>query len=522
MKNIAFLALGLAMACNSSQPTVSESAGTPTRAEVSDPTTYAETITEAELKKHLYTYASDEFEGRETGKPGQKKAVEYLKAEYEGMDIPAAKKDGNYFQKVPLEVSQLPTGSVTVNGKEYALGEGLLTFSKAEGTYDTIVYVGYGIEEGDYSDYKGLDVEGKVILIKAGEPTNPDGSYTLSGSDEKSIWSNVSESIGKRMELASNKGAAAVFYFDESNYGRFKSRFDYMKTNDSGQMELADDEAAGFANFFIDAKLAKAMLSEIETNNTPKVLPVNMTITIKSENEKVDSENVVAIIKGSEKPDEYVVISSHLDHIGITADGQINNGADDDGSGTVALLEIAEAFKKAADAGQGPKRSVVFLHVTGEEKGLLGSRYYTDFDPIYPLESTVANLNIDMIGRIDPKYKGDRNYLYLIGSDKLSTELHELSEAVNDKYTNIELDYTFNDENDPNRFYYRSDHYNFAKNNIPIIFYFNGTHADYHRPSDTVEKINYDLLENRTRLIFYTAWEVANRDQRVVVDKASK
>lgn len=522
MKNILFLALGLAMACNSSQPAVSESTETLTPAEATDPTPYAETITEAELKAHLYTYASDEFEGRETGQPGQKKAVEYLKAEYERLDIPAAKENGDYFQKVPLEVGQLPTGTVTVNGKEYALGNGLLTFSQAEGTYDNIVYVGYGIEEGDYSDYKGLDVEGKAILIKAGEPKNQDGSYTLSGSDEKSVWSNMSESIGKRMELASSKGASAVFYFDEANYGHFKSRFDYMKNNDSGQMELADYKAVGFANFFIDAQLAKAMLPSIETNNTPELLPIDMTIAIKSKNGEVDSENVVAIIKGTEKPDEYLIISSHLDHIGITADGQINNGADDDGSGTVAILEIAEAFKKAADAGQGSKRSVVFLHVTGEEKGLLGSRYYTDFDPIFPLENTVADLNIDMIGRIDPKHQGNRNYLYLIGSDKLSTDLHELSEAVNKKYANIEFDYKFDDEDDPNRFYYRSDHYNFAKNNIPIIFYFNGTHADYHKPGDTPDKINYDLLENRTRLIFYTAWEIANRDERVVVDKASK
>jgi Zn-dependent M28 family amino/carboxypeptidase len=228
------------------------------------------------------------------------------------------------------------------------------------------------------------------------------------------------------------------------------------------------------------------------------------------------------MIKGSEKPNEYVVVSSHLDHIGITANGEINNGADDDGSGTVALLEIAEAFKKAKDAGNGPRRSIVFLHVTGEEKGLLGSQYYTDVEPIFPLDQTVANLNIDMIGRIDPNREGDRNYIYLIGSDKLSTELHELSEEMNTKYADIELDYTYNDENDPNRFYYRSDHYNFAKNNIPIIFYFNGTHADYHKPSDTPDKINYDLLQNRSRLIFHTAWEVANREERVIVDKAAK
>ena len=231
-----------------------------------------------------------------------------------------------------------------------------------------------------------------------------------------------------------------------------------------------------------------------------------------------DSENVLAFIKGTEKPDEIVIISAHLDHEGIK-DGEIYNGADDDGSGTVAILEIAQAFKAAVDSGKGPKRSILFLHVTGEEKGLLGSKYYTE-NPVYPLANTVCDLNIDMVGRIDDRHKNDPNYVYLIGSDKLSTELHNLSELVNKKYTNINLDYKYNDEKDPNRFYYRSDHYNFAKNNIPIIFYFNGTHADYHRPSDTPDKINYELLENRTRLVFHTAWEVANMEKRIFADKA--
>lgn len=230
-----------------------------------------------------------------------------------------------------------------------------------------------------------------------------------------------------------------------------------------------------------------------------------------------DSENVLAYIKGSEKQDEVIVISAHLDHIGQIND-QIYNGADDDGSGTVAILEIAQAFKKALENGIRPKRSILFLHVTGEEKGLLGSKFYTE-NPIFPLENTVCNLNIDMIGRIDDKHKDNPNYVYLIGSDKLSTELHNLSEEINNTYVNLTLDYTYNDENDPNRFYYRSDHYNFAKHNIPIIFYFNGTHADYHKPTDTADKINYELLKERTRLVFYTAWEIANREKRITVDK---
>ena len=232
----------------------------------------------------------------------------------------------------------------------------------------------------------------------------------------------------------------------------------------------------------------------------------------------VQTENVVAIIEGSTLPEEYIVISSHLDHEGIK-NGEIYNGADDDGSGSVALLEIAEAFQAAVEEGNGPKRSIIFLHVSGEEKGLLGSRYYTD-NPLYPLANTVANLNIDMVGRTDPKRESDNdNYIYLIGSDRLSTELHQVSEAANKATVNLTLDYTYNAEDDPNRFYFRSDHYNFAKNNIPVIFYFNGTHADYHKPTDTVEKIRYDLLAQRAQLVFYTAWELANREQRIVVDK---
>jgi Zn-dependent M28 family amino/carboxypeptidase len=233
-------------------------------------------------------------------------------------------------------------------------------------------------------------------------------------------------------------------------------------------------------------------------------------------NSKNDSENVLAFIEGSETPEEILVLSAHLDHIG-KHDGEIYSGADDDGSGTVALLEIAEAFHKAKKDGNGPKRSILILHVTGEEIGLYGSRYYTE-NPLFPLANTITNLNVDMIGRIGYEKEGNENYIYLIGSDKLSQGLHDLSEAANKKYVNLELDYTYNDDNDPNRFYYRSDHYNFAKKNIPVIFYFNGTHEDYHQTSDTAEKINYELLAKRSKLIFFTAWEIANQEERIKVN----
>ena len=229
------------------------------------------------------------------------------------------------------------------------------------------------------------------------------------------------------------------------------------------------------------------------------------------------SENVLAVIKGSEKPEEIIVISAHYDHLGMN-DEEIFNGADDDGSGTVAIMKIAEAFQQAVKNGNGPKRTILFLHVTGEERGLLGSKYYVNH-PVFPLANTVADLNIDMIGRVDDAHEDNPNFVYLIGSDKLSTQLHEISEEMNAKFTNLTLDYTYNDDNDPNRFYYRSDHYNFAKNNIPIIFYFNGTHQDYHRESDTPDKINYEVLAKRAQLVFYTAWELANMEARITVDK---
>jgi Zn-dependent M28 family amino/carboxypeptidase len=233
-----------------------------------------------------------------------------------------------------------------------------------------------------------------------------------------------------------------------------------------------------------------------------------------------DSENVWAFIEGSEKPEEVLVISAHYDHVGMK-NGEVYNGADDNGSGTSSILEIAEAFALAKKNGAGPKRSILFLHVTGEEHGLHGSRFYTE-NPIFPLANTIADLNIDMVGRRDDLHPNTNNYIYLIGSDRLSTDLHNISEEANEKYTQLKLDYTYNAEDDPNRFYYRSDHYNFAKNGIPSLFYFNGTHEDYHQPSDDVSKIEFDALQKRVQLIFATAWELANRENKPVVDKPIK
>lgn len=490
---------------------------------MADPTEYANTITADELKDMLYIYASDEFEGRNTGDPGQKKAVEYLKAQYQAMGIKSPLSGDDYFQEVPLEKQKVTEAKVSVNGTPFAVFDDQITLAISNSVNvntNEIVYAGYGIDTDDYSDYENIDVKGKVVLVKAGEPKDANGNFVTSGATEPTKWTNGRQALSSKRDAAREHGAKAILFVDDNLFSRYSPFYKNLSTSGrSGRLSLKSN-GEGMLFMMITEKLGKALHASISEDHEPKVINTQLSINAENKSDSIVSENVVAYIEGSEKPDEILVISAHLDHEGIK-DGEVYNGADDDGSGTVAILEIAEAFKTAVKDGYTPRRSILFLHVTGEEKGLLGSRHYTDNDPIFPLENTVADLNIDMIGRTDPKRKeGDRNYVYLIGSDKLSSDLHNISEAVNAKYCNVELDYTYNDENDPNRYYYRSDHYNFAKNNVPVIFYFNGTHDDYHRPSDTPDKIEYDLLENRTRLVFHTAWELANRDERIVVDKA--
>ena len=245
--------------------------------------------------------------------------------------------------------------------------------------------------------------------------------------------------------------------------------------------------------------------------------PVDLNTTFGSTTEPFTSNNVLGYLEGTDLKDELLVLTAHYDHEG-NQNGVIYFGADDNGSGTTGLLEMAKAFSKAKLEGHGPRRSILFMAVTAEEKGLLGSNYYSRH-PVFPLENTVVNINTDMIGRVDDKHlKGNHGYVHAIGSDKLSSELKAINEKANATYTQLELDYMYDDPKDPMRIYYRSDQYNFAKHGIPVVFYFSGLHPDYHTPADTVDKINFDLLCRRARLAFHTAWEVANRDKRLVVD----
>jgi Zn-dependent M28 family amino/carboxypeptidase len=326
-------------------------------------------------------------------------------------------------------------------------------------------------------------------------------------------------SVGCSQENASDKYAETITSEELSDliYEFSSDKFEGRNTGEPGQ-KLAVEFIRDFykSNNIIKAENTEDYFQKflVDFQSRQVTRPDN----INQDNiDWVKTENVAAIIEGSTYPNEYIVLTAHLDHVGIE-NGEIFNGADDDGSGSMALLEIAEAFKLAELDGNRPKRSIVILHVSAEEKGLLGSKYYTD-NPLYPLDETITNLNVDMIGRTDPTRNSNNDeYIYLIGTDRLSTMLHETSEKVNYKTVNLELDYRFNAWDDPNRFYERSDHWHFAKNNIPVIFYFSGTHEDYHQPTDTAEKIRYELLTKRTRLIFHTAWEIANMDEKIEVD----
>jgi len=495
---------------------------------------YAQGIEVETLKQHLDLLAGPEYAGRGNGQEGQKKAGRYLADYFRQLKLPAIVGDSSYLQTVPLVTTEQIEATITVNGKIYEFMQDLYCFSRGSGFTEYLnnkaLFLGYGIDDPKYSDYAGKDANGQVLLILAGEPTRKDGTSWLTGSKEPSVWTT---DWRKKIDLARNKGAKALLVLTPQLAKKAQEMKSYINNPEIMQLEadaIGRNPKEKMMNvFYVSDAIADRLLRKktaeycqqrINQSGKPYMRRIKTpySLEIQKKINPLSVENVLGYIEGSDAvlKNEVVIITAHYDHLGIEH-GNTYYGADDDGSGTVALLEIAQAFTQAKADGKGPKRSILIMPVAGEEKGLLGSRYYTDIQPILPLKNTIANLNIDMIGRVDDEHT-DGNYIYVIGSDKLSKELHNINETANQRYTRLNLDYRFNAENDPNRFYYRSDHYNFAKNRIPVIFYFNGVHADYHQPSDTVEKIDYEALKKRTQLVFYTAWDLANRPQRIKVD----
>ena len=475
---------------------------------------FADTITPQELAGLLYTYADDYLAGRDTGAPGQRFAARFLAGQYAAMGIAPKGRgvaDTTYALDPYLQPFELERRSVSsmrfsaLRGGEEILtvaipSDGLLAIVPAfgavpEATDAPVLFV------GDGSRMDGLDVTGAFVIAQA-----PDQGA-------------MQQLAGQLM----SSGAAAVILPAAPTAAPFQGMA-ARAVGGSGRLSMLADEGASAAVLLTGVDVAESLvggpLAEAAVGDTG----VRMTTTVDATSDRVATENVVAFVEGSDPVlrDEYVIVSAHLDHIGVgsdAADDVIFNGADDDGSGTVTLLEIAEAFQMAKDAGQGPRRSVLFLHVTGEEKGLFGSEYYADRDPIVPLEATVANLNIDMVGRHDPERGFDTtDYVYIIGGDLISDDLQAWTEASNTALAgDLVLSDRFNALDDPNQFFRRSDHWNFGKHDIPFIFYFTGTHEDYHGVGDEARKIDYDRMARIGKLIFGTAWDTANRDARPAV-----
>lgn len=504
----------------------------------------AETITAAQLKDYLSFIASDEMEGRDTPSRGLDTTAKFLAMNLSRWGFKPAGDDNGYFQKIALsrDVIDKAETRVQLNNQPLSLGDDYIPFARpADVPASPMVSAGNGwfIKSKSIDAYKGIDAKGKIAIIFA----PPNG--TPAGVRNSDLTGKRGEDWMTASEYAQKQGVAALVIVPDfqylANWERNRTRI-----AERGVMRVDKFQprtGAEVPQIVISPRVANVLFQEEKQNAPSMFAAVNggqaiesfalnadkkLSLTIKVKSDPATTQNVVAVFEGSDPvlKNEYVALGAHYDHIGvgIPVNGDaIYNGADDDGSGTTALLGIAEALARASVR---PKRSVLFVWHAGEEKGLWGSRYFTDY-PTLPLDRIVTQINIDMIGR--SRKQGDNNprnrelsgpnEIYVIGSKMMSTELGELTERVNKQYLSVTYDYRYDDPADPNRFFFRSDHYNYARKGIPIVFFFDGEHEDYHRPGDSVDKIDFQKMEKVTRTIYLTLWEVASRPTRPKVDK---
>ena len=479
-----------------------------------DATKFAALITRNALYEKLAIIASADMEGRETASPGQKKAAAYLEAQFRSIGLKPGNGD-SYQQLFPVYQDMLTEKKLSVNGKVFEWDKDfsftMQTIINGDWTFQDIVFAGYGLIDSanNINDYTGLNVKGKLVMVLEGGATPP-----APGAGGR----NFGGPTAGKITAARKNGAIGLLIVSQELPRK-------TATSLKGRMSILPPTAATInTNSILVATISDAVAAALlgrtnkvdfaELRHTQKGLYTSeLKLTANKSTVTLESSNVIGILPGKDKKDEYVFITGHYDHLGMNGD-VIWYGADDDGSGTVSVVQMAEAFKAAAKNGKGPRRTMVFMTVSGEEKGLLGSAYYSEH-PTVSMDKTSADLNIDMVGRVDTERKtaDTLNYVYVIGHDKLSSDLSIINEAANNASAKLVLDYTYDDPNDKNRIYYRSDHYNFAKKGVPILFFYDGMlQADYHKPTDTIEKINFELMEKRVRMIFHTAWEISNRD----------
>ena len=502
-----------------------------------------DTITAAQMRDYLSFIASDLMEGRDTPSRGLDITAQFLATHLSHWGFKPAGDDGGYFQKIALskDVIDKAETRVLLNAQPLVIGEDYIPFPRAGDVSGSLVFAGNGwfIKSKNIDAYKGLDAKGKIAIIFSPPEGLPRG---ISRSD---LAGKRGEDWMDPAEYARKLAVIGIVIVPDFQYLANWSR-NYARIADRGNPTVQKFQAAAgppIPGFIASPRVSNILFQAEKQNATsifestyggksPDPFALNpekkLSITVKNKSDALSTQNVVAVFEGSDPvlKDEYVALGAHYDHVGIGTPlngDAIYNGADDDGSGTTALLAIAEALAKATTR---PKRSVLLVWHAGEEKGLWGSRYFTEY-PTIPLDRIVTQINIDMIGR--SKKEGDTNprnkelsgpnEIYVIGSKMMSTELGELTDAVNKQYLNITYDYRYDDPNDPNRFFFRSDHYNYARKGIPIVFFFDGVHEDYHRPGDSADKIDYQKMEKVARTVYMMLWEIANRPTRPKVDK---
>ncbi len=477
------------------------------------------------MKSAVDYLASDSLEGRETGEPGQTKAAKYIAGQFRLFGLKPLGDSGTYFQHFFVDISRISDSSYLRSGGKYFWGSKdflVMPFTAADTSVTAqIIFAGYGYEDGSYSDYKGMDVTGKIVMLLGGNPKFADTNDVM-----------VRTGLYKMTNAVSNGAAAVIMTINDGDEGFARLRKSFNATDGVKQMSLASEigKPAQFKPvqlIYIRESIADSILLSRHFTSTRLArridslkVPVSLqlgkaTVSVRIDRETRETENVVAVLGGTDTllDSRYMVYSAHYDHLGMTPDCAVFHGADDNASGTATVLEIARAYALSTVK---PRRSVVFLTVSGEEEGLLGSKYFTSHSPI-PLDSIVADINTDMDGRIDPAHEeSDSNYIYVIGSKRLSNELDSLLVAADSESVKLSLDYRYDAENDPNRFYYRSDSYSFARHKVPTIFFFNGVHTDYHKPSDTSDKIAFSVMHKRAILILLTGWKAANLSWRLM------
>lgn len=501
-----------------------------------------DTITAAQMKDYLSFIASDEMEGRDTPSRGLDTTAKFIAMNLDRWGFKPAGDEGSFFQKIALrrEALEAAKSSAEINGQEFSFGDDFLSNAVAATLTGPLVFAsnGWVIKSRNIDPYQGVDVKDKLIIV-VGQGFPRGITRTDLAGRQGVDWSSPTV-------YAHDHGARGVLVVPDANISQnwdiqrlrvlqparaFVEKF----TTQTGPppvpnilMSMRMATALFEGERFDAATLATKIQNGEQVPAFEFSASKSVRITVAVKTEHPITQNIVAVWEGGDPAlkNEYVALGAHYDHIGICAPGAadpICNGADDDGSGTTALLSMAEAVSHAK---QRPKRSILFVWHCGEEKGLWGSRYFTDY-PTIPLENIVTQLNIDMIGR--SKIAGDTNprdreltpanEIYVIGSKMMSTELGEITERINKSYLNLQYDYRYDDPNDPNRFFFRSDHFNYARKGIPIVFFFDGVHEDYHRPGDEPQKIDYAKMQNVTRTVYLILWELANRPTRPKLDQ---